>query len=91
MKTYPSNLSKRHRHMILPFLPKHGNPHCQKWTWKVILNALFYVLRTACQCLRQSGTPRGLPTGANFLTPFLPGPQFTLITNDFANAVCGLT
>jgi len=32
-------------------LPKRGNPHRQKWKWKAILNALFYVLRTGCQCL----------------------------------------
>jgi len=49
MKTYPSNLSKRQRHMIIPLLPKRGNAFRQKWIWKVILNALFYVLRTGCQ------------------------------------------
>ena len=38
MKTYPSNLSKRERHMIIPLLPKRGNAHRQKWKWKVILN-----------------------------------------------------
>jgi len=54
MKTYPSNLSKRERHMIIPLLPKRGNACRQKW--KVILNALFYVLRTGCQRLGQSGT-----------------------------------
>ena len=60
-KTYPSNLSKRERHMIIPLMPKRGNAHRQKWKWKVILNALFYVLRTGCQCLGQSGTFRACP------------------------------
>jgi len=49
MKTYPSNLNRRQRHMIIPLLPKRGNASRQKWKWKVILNALFYVLRTGCQ------------------------------------------
>jgi len=69
MKTYPGNLSKRERHMIVPLLPKRGNACRQKWKWKVILNALFYVLRTGCQCLLgqssarlgQSGTYRACP------------------------------
>lgn len=30
-------------------LPKRGNPHRVKWKWRVILNAIFYVLRTGCQ------------------------------------------
>jgi len=61
MKTYPSNLSKRQRYMIIPLLPKRGNASRQKWTWKVILNALFYVLRTGCQCLGQNGTFQASP------------------------------
>lgn len=49
MKTYPSNLSKTERRFITPHLPQRGNKPRQRWTWKVILNALFYVLRTGCQ------------------------------------------
>lgn len=49
MKTYPSDLSKQQRRLLKPLLFNRGNPSRQKWTWKVILNALFYVLRTGCQ------------------------------------------
>ena len=49
IKTYPSDLSKLQQHMIVPLLPKRGNASRQKWKWKIILNALFYVLRTGCQ------------------------------------------
>jgi putative transposase len=49
MKTYPTNLTKRQRNFIKPHLPKRGNKHRQKWKWKTILNAMFYVLRTGCQ------------------------------------------
>jgi putative transposase len=49
MKTYPSDLNKSERNFIKPFLPKQGNPYRRKWKWKVILNALFYVLRSGCQ------------------------------------------
>jgi putative transposase len=49
MKTYPSDLTKRERKILICLLFKRGNPHRQKWKWKIILNALFYVLRTGCQ------------------------------------------
>ena len=68
METYPRNRSKRPRHMRLPFLPKRGIPYRQKWFWKVILNALFYVLRTGCRCLGQNGTSRTLSANSNLLT-----------------------
>jgi transposase len=49
MKTYPSDLTKRERKILICLLFKRGNPHRQKWKWKTILNALFYILRTGCQ------------------------------------------
>lgn len=49
MKTYPSNLTKCERKILIPLLFKRGNPRRRKWKWKTILNALFYVLRTGCQ------------------------------------------
>ena len=49
MKTYPSDLTKRERKIIKSYLFKRGNPRRQKWKWKTILNALFYVLKTGCQ------------------------------------------
>lgn len=48
-RTYPSDLSKREWKAVKKLLPKRGNPHRMKWKWRVILNAIFYVLRTGCQ------------------------------------------
>lgn len=48
-KNYPSNLTKSQRKIIRPHLPRRGNKKRQKWKWKTILNALFYVLRSGCQ------------------------------------------
>ena len=47
---YPSDLTDAQWRLIEPFLPmpcQHGRP--RKYTLRVFLDAIFYVLRTGCQ------------------------------------------
>jgi putative transposase len=48
-KTYPSDLSKKAWKYMKKRLPKRQNKHCLKWSWRIILNAIFYLQRTGCQ------------------------------------------
>jgi putative transposase len=48
-KTYPSDLNKRQWKHLKKHLPKRKNKPCLKWSWRIILNAIFYLQRTGCQ------------------------------------------
>jgi putative transposase len=48
-QTYPSDLTKRQWKYVKKLLPKRQNKHCLKWSWRIILNAIFYLQRTGCQ------------------------------------------
>jgi putative transposase len=48
-KTYPSDLNKKAWKYMKKRLPKRKNKHSLKWSWRIILNAIFYLQRTGCQ------------------------------------------
>jgi putative transposase len=48
-KTYPSDLNKKAWKYMKKRLPKRKNEHSLKWSWRIILNAIFYLQRTGCQ------------------------------------------
>jgi putative transposase len=48
--SYPSDLTNKEWHLIEPLLPRASKPgRPRKYSWRAILNAIFYVLRTGCQ------------------------------------------
>jgi putative transposase len=60
-KPYPTDLTDDEWQLIEPLLPRARKPgRPRKYSWRDILNAVFYVLRTGCQwrCL-----PHDFPTG----------------------------
>ena len=48
-KTYPSDLTRKEWKFVKKHLPKRKNKHCLKWSWRIILNAIYYLQRTGCQ------------------------------------------
>lgn len=41
-KIYPSDLNKRQWKYLKKRLAKRKNEHCLKWSWRIIVNAIFY-------------------------------------------------
>jgi putative transposase len=57
---YPTDLTDTEWPLIEPLLPESGKPgRPPQHSWRDILNAIFYVLRTGCQW---RGAPHDLPT-----------------------------
>jgi putative transposase len=49
MAHYSSNLTKVEWKIIRELLPPRPERTCVRWQWKIILNAIFYVMKTGCQ------------------------------------------
>jgi putative transposase len=49
MKTYPNQLTQRQWNILILNLPIRNQTPRTQWGWRIILNAIFYVLRTGCQ------------------------------------------
>ncbi len=48
--SYPPDLTDKEWHLIEPLIPRVSKPgRPRKYSWRAILNAIFYVLRTGCQ------------------------------------------
>ena len=59
--SYPSDLTDHEWHLIEPLLPRVSKPgRPRKYSWRAILNAIFYVLRIGCQW---RFLPNDLPKG----------------------------
>lgn len=48
MTNYPSDLSTKEYELLKPLLPELKPHPRRKWDWRLILNAIFYVLRGGC-------------------------------------------
>lgn len=48
-RTYPSDLTNREWNYVKKHLPKRKSHPSLKWSWRELLNAIFYLQRTGCQ------------------------------------------